>query len=459
MTFSPTSIAEILRQLRFSSWLRGTPSQSMTMPISPSVRHPIQASPSVLSWTFHHPSSHKGRLFFKPNWSALPPWRKPAVGHSLTNTPTTPLLWPSINALPRLGGAIPLLSVFTLPWQMPLMALALPSLLFRNLVALAILPPPTASRHPDPTGIDAESLSSRARVPSSGGYSHPDRSSTRGFPHPIPYEGVSYYPFTPFNCGGHKCHVPFNGGDIPFPVPHSIQHGGGTFTSLGRRVPSAGVPSFVFGGAAVPGDHGLGGYLHAPSSVASSFGASSSLLRPLPHQDARSSSASDVSQSFGFQGQTVALPDITPVPPVDLPGVPTPSQPASMPSSSTRPEPFKLVEIKDAKAYLDNCDLIQYYLRIPDFSTGCLDGVLKMDPSNAEASRVWEGQICLSVKDGSLCFLFEKKGDLFHGRGFKMLAALNQHCHPDIMSNAFSSLLSLFNEVQGDSEPILEYRS
>jgi hypothetical protein len=130
-----------------------------------------------------------------------------------------------------------------------------------------------------------------------------------------------------------------------------------------------------------------------------------------------------------------------------------------MPSSSKRPKPFKLVEIKDAKAYLDNYYLIQYYLRIPDFSAGRSDGNLKMDPSNAEASRVWEGQICLAVKDGSLCFLFDKKGDIFHGRGFKMLATLDQHCHPDTVSNAFSSLLSLFNEVQGDSEPILEYRS
>jgi hypothetical protein len=97
--------------------------------------------PSILSWTFHHPSSHKGRLFFKPNWPALSPWRKPAVGHSSTDTPTTPLLRPSIDALPHLGGAIPLLSVFSLTWQTPLTALVLPSLSFQNLVALAIFPP------------------------------------------------------------------------------------------------------------------------------------------------------------------------------------------------------------------------------------------------------------------------------------------------------------------------------
>jgi hypothetical protein len=40
-----------------------------------------------------------------------------------------------------------------------------------------------------------------------------------------------------------------------------------------------------------------------------------------------------------------------------------------------------------------------------------LDGLLVPDLSNAEASQVWEGQLCLAVKDSSLCFLFENKGD------------------------------------------------
>jgi hypothetical protein len=40
-----------------------------------------------------------------------------------------------------------------------------------------------------------------------------------------------------------------------------------------------------------------------------------------------------------------------------------------------------------------------------------------------------------------------------------MLAALIQHCRPDMVSNAFVTLLLLFNDVQGDSESTLEYRS
>ncbi len=33
-------------------------------------------------------------------------------------------------------------------------------------------------------------------------------------------------------------------------------------------------------------------------------------------------------------------------------------------------EPLKLSMLKDAKAFLDKCELIQYYLWIPEYSTG-----------------------------------------------------------------------------------------
>jgi hypothetical protein len=68
---------------------------------------------------------------------------------------------------------------------------------------------------------------------------------------------------------------------------------------------------------------------------------------------------------------------------------------------------------------------------------------------------MWEGQLCLAMKDGSLCYLFKNKGNLYNGHGFKMLAALSQHCHPDLIANAFTSLLSV-NNVQGNDEPILQ---
>ncbi len=74
------------------------------------------------------------------------------------------------------------------------------------------------------------------------------------------------------------------------------------------------------------------------------------------------------------------------VPPVSAVPVPTPPPPAILPSLLTRPEPFKLGIIKDAKDYLDNYDMIQFYRRIPDFSTGRSDGLLVTDLSNAEAS-------------------------------------------------------------------------
>ncbi len=40
-----------------------------------------------------------------------------------------------------------------------------------------------------------------------------------------------------------------------------------------------------------------------------------------------------------------------------------------------------------------------------------------------------------------------------------MLATLEQHCWPDTISIAFSMLMSLFNDVQGPSEPILKFCS
>ncbi len=37
-----------------------------------------------------------------------------------------------------------------------------------------------------------------------------------------------------------------------------------------------------------------------------------------------------------------------------------------------------------------------------------------------------------------------------------MIDVLNPHCRPDSVTNAFTTLMSLFNDVQGDSEPIVK---
>jgi hypothetical protein len=129
--------------------------------------------------------------------------------------------------------------------------------------------------------------------------------------------------------------------------------------------------------------------------VASLFGASTLPLGPLTHEDIWSSSDSDISQSIGFPIQPVpppavfAVPPVSAVvlvPPVSAVPVPTPPPPAILSSLLTRPEPFKLGVFKDAKDYLDNYDMIQFYLRIPYFSTGHSDSLLVTDLSNVEAS-------------------------------------------------------------------------
>jgi hypothetical protein len=63
------------------------------------------------------------------------------------------------------------------------------------------------------------------------------------------------------------------------------------------------------------------------------------------------------------------------------------------------------------------------------------------------------------VKDGELHFLFENKGDIYNGWGFEMLSALNPYCRSDLVANTFSSLLSIFNELQGEDEPIVAFWS
>jgi hypothetical protein len=147
---------------------------------------------------------------------------------------------------------------------------------------------------------------------------------------------------------------------------------------------------------------------------------------------------------------------ITSPPPVSSPPlVVTPLTAPLWPS-----EPFKLPALKDAKAYLDVYDIILYWLRQPKYGTQLLDeSLLVMTPSNVAASLFWEGQIRAAVREGSLRFLFDNKGTMCHGKGFEMLAVLNQHCCPDTIANAFSTLMSLFNDVQGPLEPVLEFRS
>jgi hypothetical protein len=126
----------------------------------------------------------------------------------------------------------------------------------------------------------------------------------------------------------------------------------------------------------------------------------------------------------------------------------------------TRPaEPLKLCELKDAKAFINNFELVQFYLHIPEVSTGCVDDALITYLSNLAVSCMWEGQLWLAVKDGNIWFLFKNKGNIYKGRRFEMLAALTQHCHPNSVANAFTSLLLLFNNVQGNNKLILQYWS
>jgi hypothetical protein len=170
-------------------------------------------------------------------------------------------------------------------------------------------------------------------------------------------------------------------------------------------------------------------------------------------------SASNITMSFLVPVPPIASPPALPPAPTGIPPAPQASAPAPAAGSFRSSESIKLPDIKDAKVYLDHHELIQYYLRFPNYSTQRSESLLITDVSNSEASQFWEGLIRTAIKDGSLYSLFNNKGTLYYGKGFEMLAALDQHCHPDTVANAFTTLMSLFNDVQGNSEPIMEFCS
>jgi hypothetical protein len=72
---------------------------------------------------------------------------------------------------------------------------------------------------------------------------------------------------------------------------------------------------------------------------------------------------------------------------------------------------------------------------------------------NALASQFWEGQIRTALKDGGDArFLFENTGSTYYDKGFEMLQVLEDHYRPSSISNTFTTLLSLFNDKQSDTE-------
>jgi hypothetical protein len=120
---------------------------------------------------------------------------------------------------------------------------------------------------------------------------------------------------------------------------------------------------------------------------------------------------------------------------------------------------FTLPPIKSGKDYLQSRDLILYWLQTPGFSTAREDLLLVTDGCNALASQFWEGQIRMSLKNGSVHYLFENTNSKYFGKGFEMIQVLEDNFYLSSISNSFTTLLALFNDTQGDKEGIHEFRS
>ncbi len=258
----------------------------------------------------------------------------------------------------------------------------------------------SSSKRPDPDGFNNSSLLSYGGTRSVYG-----RSFRRygGFP-----ARPSWYP--PFGLSGFG-HI------SSVSRPFFYDHGGsyGRPQSLPREVQYFDSVDRPFGQA------GLGP--HAAASVASSIGNTISPLQSLPHADSRMASASSLDTPLVAQvGVGAALVPVTTVPPTApsfLPVHPVPVAASALPTApagfihapvpvpaaspsvglvppqvsavvapsvAPRIELLKIDPIKDTKSFLDSFETIQYYLRMPDFSTGRANDSLAMDASNAEAS-------------------------------------------------------------------------
>ena len=120
---------------------------------------------------------------------------------------------------------------------------------------------------------------------------------------------------------------------------------------------------------------------------------------------------------------------------------------------------FTLPPIKSTDDYLQTRDVLLFWLRSPGFSTARSDELLLTEARNAVASQFWEGQLRAAIKDGPTRFLFKNTGTTFYGKGFEMLQILEDHFCPSTISHSFTTLLSLFNDTQGDKESIHKFRS
>jgi hypothetical protein len=157
------------------------------------------------------------------------------------------------------------------------------------------------------------------------------------------------------------------------------------------------VPQVVYGGHVPPHQ----GFPHVLALVGPHQGFPGASLVSLAHEDLHLSSALDVMMSLSVAGQAVPphlahmtgtpgiAPPVAPLlsplvrhhyglvpqvnPPVIPPQVTAPPPVAPAPWSF---EPLKLCVLKDDKAFIDNYDLIQYYLHVSEFSTGWADDAL-----------------------------------------------------------------------------------
>jgi hypothetical protein len=197
-------------------------------------------------------------------------------------------------------------------------------------------------------------------------------------------------------------------------------------------------------GRSAPASSPTSTFHHGTGSNSSDYNAS----------DQGASSADDLSS---FTPSAPSAPDLSPDPEGSTPSlspVPVSATPIPLPEDQ-----FTLPSINSSDNYLCSHNLILFWPCSPGFSMACNDSELIADTHNTLVSQYWEGQLCTSLKGGSVWFLFENTGSTFYSKGFEMLQLLEDNFCPSFISNTLTTLLTLFNTTQGDKEGLHEFRA
>ncbi len=121
-----------------------------------------------------------------------------------------------------------------------------------------------------------------------------------------------------------------------------------------------------------------------------------------------------------------------------------------------KPSDFGIKPITDKDTWIDAKKVIDDHLCQPPYWPGP-SGELVTTADNVAASVWWEEVVAFFCKPPVLDLFVETPK--FDGKGFKMLAHINNHFNPSGAVDALSHIFDLINLKQNDDEPVVSLKA